>query len=87
MRPMAGILSILRPLLRMGVRLRCFYTALAGDYTGFAMRWQMPDPITLPTPASALIKDGKPTQALLELLQEIKDALDDHEARIIVLEP
>ena len=44
-------------------------------------------PITLPIPAAELIKDGKPTPALLELLQEIKDALDDHEARIIVLEP
>ena len=44
-------------------------------------------PITLPIPATELTKDGKPTQALLELLQEIKGALDDHEARIIVLEP
>ncbi len=47
----------------------------------------MADPITLPAPASELTKDGKPTQAFLELLQEIKDSLDDHEARIVVLEP
>ena len=47
----------------------------------------MADPITLPSPQSELTKDGKPAQALLELLQEIKDALDDHEARIVVLEP
>ncbi len=32
-------------------------------------------------------EDGKPTQALLEILQQVKDALDDHEARIVVLEP
>ena len=47
----------------------------------------MAAPIILPIPASELTRDGKPTQALLELLQEIKDALDDHEARIVVLEP
>ncbi len=48
----------------------------------------MADPIILPSPESELVtEDGKPTQALLELLQEIKDALDDHEARIVVLEP
>ena len=47
----------------------------------------MADPITLPTPQSLLIEEGKPRQELLELLQQIKDALDDHEARIIVLEP
>ena len=34
-------------------------------------------PIILPIPASELIKDGKPTQALLELLQQISDALDE----------
>ncbi len=47
----------------------------------------MADPIDLPTPQSLLIKDGNPTQELLELLQQIKDALDDHEDRIVVLEP
>ena len=47
----------------------------------------MADPITLPSPQSELTEDGKPTQALLELLQQIKDALDDHETRIVVLEP
>ncbi len=47
----------------------------------------MADPITLPTPQSLLTKDGKPRQELLELLQQIKNALDDHEARIVVLEP
>ena len=47
----------------------------------------MADPIALPGPQSLLTKDGKPTQAFLELLQQIKDALDDHEARIVVLEP
>lgn len=47
----------------------------------------MAEPITLPTPQSNLTSDDKPTQAMLELLQQIKDALDDHEARIVVLEP
>ena len=47
----------------------------------------MANPIELPTPQSVLTKDGKPQQDLLELLQQIKDALDDHEARIVVLEP
>lgn len=44
-------------------------------------------PIVLPIPQSELTRDGKPTQTLLELLQQIKDALDDHETRIVVLEP
>ena len=47
----------------------------------------MADPITLPSPASDLTRDDKPTQALLELLQQIKDALDNHETRIVALEP
>ena len=47
----------------------------------------MADPIDLPTPQSLLTKEGKPTQELLEVLQQIKDALDDHETRIVALEP
>ncbi len=34
-------------------------------------------PIVLPIPSSELTDDGKPTQALLELLQQISDALDE----------
>jgi len=44
-------------------------------------------PIVLPIPSSELTDDGRPTQALLELLQQISDALDDFEARITALEP
>ena len=47
----------------------------------------MAAPIVLPIPASELTDDGKPTQAFLELLQQIKDALDDFETRITTLEP
>ena len=44
-------------------------------------------PIVLPIPSSELTVEGKPTQALLQLLQQIKDALDDFESRITTLEP
>ena len=44
-------------------------------------------PIVLPIPSSELTVEGKPTQAFLELLQQIKDALDDFETRITALEP
>ena len=47
----------------------------------------MAEPIVLPIPSSELTEDGKPTQAFLELLQQIKDALDDFETRITALEP
>lgn len=38
-------------------------------------------PIVLPIPSSELTVEGKPTQAFLELLQQIKDALDDLDTR------
>lgn len=48
----------------------------------------MADPVDLPTPFQRLIDEkGQPNQDLLILLQQIKDALDDHEARIVALEP
>ena len=43
--------------------------------------------IDLPIPSSELTDEGKPTQAFLQLLQQIKDALDDFESRITTLEP
>lgn len=48
----------------------------------------MADPIDIPIPAQRLVDDkGQPTRELLEFLQQIKDALDDHETRIVALEP
>ena len=43
----------------------------------------MADPIDLPSPEINLVdKEGRPLQELLQLLAQIKEALDDHEARL-----